>query len=156
MILGPKLVVCDEAVSALDVSIQAEIVALIGALQRETGLALLFISHDLAVVRRLCHRVMVLYLGRVVELADGASLYGDPLHPYTQALLAAVLTPDPRVERTRRHALLAGDPPSPLDPKAQLRFLPSKLADGMERGIAQKAARSRAGRHFVAEQDPVS
>jgi oligopeptide/dipeptide ABC transporter ATP-binding protein len=132
MILGPKLVVCDEAVSALDVSIQAEIVALIGALQAETGLSLLFISHDLAVVRRLCHRVMVLYLGRVVELADGPALYGDPRHPYTKALLSAVLTPDPKAERGRQRLLLSGDPPSPLDPKAQLRFLPSRLSDGPE------------------------
>jgi ABC-type microcin C transport system duplicated ATPase subunit YejF len=130
MIVAPQLVVCDEAVSALDVSIQAEIVALLGALQQETGLALLFISHDLAVVRRLCHRVMVLYLGRVVELADGAALYDDPRHPYTRALLSAALTPDPAVERGRKRVLLSGDTPSALDPKAQLRFLPTKLAQG--------------------------
>jgi oligopeptide/dipeptide ABC transporter ATP-binding protein len=151
MILGPRLVVCDEAVSALDVSIQAEIVALIGALQAETGLALLFISHDLAVVRRLCHRVMVLYLGRVVELADGPALYGDPRHPYTKALLSAVLTPDPKLERGRARLLLSGDPPSPLDPRAQLRFLPSKLSDG----TAQYRPRliEVAPGHFVAEFD---
>jgi len=151
MILGPRLVVCDEAVSALDVSIQAEIVALIGALQAETGLSLLFISHDLAVVRRLCHRVMVLYLGRVVELADDPALYGDPRHPYTKALLSAVLTPDPKLERGRARLLLSGDPPSPLDPKAQLRFLPSKLSDG----AAQYRPRliEVAPGHFVAEFD---
>jgi oligopeptide/dipeptide ABC transporter ATP-binding protein len=152
MIVGPKLVVCDEAVSALDVSIQAEIVALIGALQRETGLSLLFISHDLAVVRRLCHRVLVLYLGRMVELADGAALYGDPRHPYTKALLSAVLTPDPQVERGRTRLLLAGDPPSPLDPKAQLRFLPSKLSDGAEQ-YRPKLIEIAPG-HLVAEHDP--
>ncbi len=151
MILSPRLVVCDEAVSALDVSIQAEILALVGALQQETGLALLFISHDLAVVRRLCHRVMVLYLGRVVELADSAALYGDPRHPYTRALLSAVLTPDPGVERGRRRELLAGDPPSPLDPKAQLRFLPSKLAQGAEQ-YRPRLIEVAAG-HFVAEFD---
>ena len=154
MILGPKLVVCDEAVSALDVSIQAEIVALIGALQRETGLSLLFISHDLAVVRRLCHRVMVLYLGRVVELADGPALYGDPRHPYTKALLSAVLTPDPKVERGRQRLLLSGDPPSPLDPKAQLRFLPSRLSDGPEQ-YRPKLIEIAPG-HLVAEFDPIA
>ena len=151
MILGPKLVVCDEAVSALDVSIQAEIVALVGALQAETGLSLLFISHDLAVVRRLCHRVMVLYLGRVVELADGPALYGDPRHPYTKALLSAVLTPDPKAERGRQRVLLSGDPPSPLDPKAQLRFLPSRLGDGPEQ-YRPKLIEIAPG-HLVAEFD---
>jgi peptide/nickel transport system ATP-binding protein len=149
MILSPKMVVCDEAVSALDVSIQAEIVALIGRLQQETGLSLLFISHDLAVVRRLCHRVMVLYLGRVVELADSESLYRDPRHPYTRALLSAVLTPDPKAERARKHVLLAGDPPSPLDPKAQLRFLKSRLG---EEGYRPKLLEAAPG-HFVAEHD---
>ena len=151
MILGPKLVVCDEAVSALDVSIQAEIVALVGALQAETGLSLLFISHDLAVVRRLCHRVMVLYLGRVVELADSPALYGDPRHPYTKALLSAVLTPDPKAERDRQRVLLSGDPPSPLDPKAQLRFLPSRLSDGPEQ-YRPKLIEIAPG-HLVAEFD---
>jgi oligopeptide/dipeptide ABC transporter ATP-binding protein len=151
MILGPKLVVCDEAVSALDVSIQAEIVALVGALQAETGLSLLFISHDLAVVRRLCHRVMVLYLGRVVELADSPALYGDPRHPYTKALLSAVLTPDPKAERGRQRLLLSGDPPSPLDPKAQLRFLPSRLSDGPEQ-YRPKLIEIAPG-HLVAEFD---
>jgi oligopeptide/dipeptide ABC transporter ATP-binding protein len=152
MIVAPQLVVCDEAVSALDVSIQAEIVALLGALQAETGLSLLFISHDLAVVRRLCHRVMVLYLGRVVEMADAASLYVDPRHPYTRALLSAVLTPDPQAERSRKRVLLAGDPPSPLDPKAQLRFLPSRLSEGPEQ-YRPKLIEIAPG-HFVAEHDP--
>jgi oligopeptide/dipeptide ABC transporter ATP-binding protein len=130
MIVSPKLLVCDEAVSALDVSIQAQIVALIHDLQAETGLSLLFISHDLSVVRRLSHRVMVLYLGRVVEMAPGEALYRDPRHPYTRALLSAVLSPDPRAERNRKRALLTGDLPSPLDPRAQLTFLKSKLAAG--------------------------
>jgi peptide/nickel transport system ATP-binding protein/glutathione transport system ATP-binding protein len=152
MILSPKMVVCDEAVSALDVSIQAEIVALIGELQKETGLSLLFISHDLAVVQRLCHRVMVLYLGRVVELADGMSLYRDPRHPYTRALLSAVLTPDPKAERARTRTLLTGDTPSPLDPKAQLRFLKSKLADESYRPRLVEEAPG----HFVAEHDAIS
>jgi len=152
MIVAPRMVVCDEAVSALDVSIQAEIVALIGRLQEETGLSLLFISHDLAVVRRLCHRVMVLYLGRIVEMAEAEALYREPRHPYTRALLASVLTPDPRAERARKRVLLTGDPPSPLDPKAQLRFLPSKLGVEDYRPRLIEAAPG----HFVAEHDPLT
>jgi len=152
IIVQPKMVVCDEAVSALDVSIQAEIVALIGRLQAETGLSLLFISHDLAVVRRLCHRVMVLYLGRIVELADGDALYQGPRHPYTRALMASVLTPDPRSERIRKRVLLTGDPPSPMDPKAGLRFLPSRLSD---EGYRPKLVEEAPG-HFVAEHDPIT
>jgi oligopeptide/dipeptide ABC transporter ATP-binding protein len=127
MIVGPKMLVCDEAVSALDVSIQAQIVDLIRDLQAQTGLSLIFISHDLSVVRRLSHRVMVLYLGRVVEMAPSRLLYAEPRHPYTRALLSAVLSPDPEVERRRKRELLTGDLPSPLDPRAQLSFLKSKL-----------------------------
>jgi oligopeptide/dipeptide ABC transporter ATP-binding protein len=126
MIVNPKMLVCDEAVSALDVSIQAQIVTLIRGLQSETGLALIFISHDLSVVRRISHRVMVLYMGRVVEMAPSDALYADPRHPYTRALLSAVLTPDPRAERARKRELLTGDLPSPLDPRAHLTFLKSK------------------------------
>ncbi|MBV9549682.1 MAG: oligopeptide ABC transporter ATP-binding protein OppD [Alphaproteobacteria bacterium] len=151
MIVSPRLVVCDEAVSALDVSIQAEIVGLIGALQRNSGLSLLFISHDLAVVRRLCHRVMVLYLGRVVEMADADALYNDPRHPYTRALLSAVLTPDPDIERSRKRVLLSGDVPSPLDPRAQLRFLPSRLSGGPD--YYRPKLLEVAQGHFVAEYD---
>jgi peptide/nickel transport system ATP-binding protein len=149
MIVGPKMLVCDEAVSALDVSIQAQIVALIRDLQAETGLALIFISHDLSVVRRLSHRVMVLYLGRVVELAPSAMLYADPRHPYTRALLSAVPTPDPRIERAKTRLLLTGDLPSPLDPKAQLTFLKSRLD---EPGYRPKLDEVAPG-HFVAEHD---
>ncbi len=149
MIVGPRMLVCDEAVSALDVSIQAQIVALIRDLQAQTGLALLFISHDLSVVRRLSHRVMVLYLGRVVELAPSAMLYADPRHPYTRALLSAVPTPDPRIERAKTRILLTGDLPSPLDPKAQLTFLKSRLG---EPGYRPKLEQILPG-HFVAEHD---
>jgi oligopeptide/dipeptide ABC transporter ATP-binding protein len=149
MIVGPRLLVCDEAVSALDVSIQAQIVALIGALQAETGLSLIFISHDLSVVRRLSHRVMVLYLGRVVELAPSTALYARPRHPYTRALLSAVLAPDPRAERARKRELLTGDLPSPLDPRAQLTFLKSRLG---EPGYRPKLEQVAPG-HFVAEHD---
>ena len=149
MIVGPKMLVCDEAVSALDVTIQAQIVELIRGLQAETGLSLIFISHDLSVVRRLSHRVMVLCLGRVVELAEAAALYGDPRHPYTRALLSAVLSPDPRAERARKRELLTGDLPSPLDPRAQLTFLKSRLNTPDYRPKLEEVA----PRHFVAEHD---
>jgi len=143
------MLVCDEAVSALDVSIQAQIVELIRDLQAETGLALIFISHDLSVVRRLSHRVMVLYLGRVVELAPSVALYSDPRHPYTRALLSAVLTPDPRAERAKKRELLTGDLPSPLDPRAQLTFLKSRLDQPDYRPRLEQVS---AG-HWVAEHD---
>ncbi|HEY0267206.1 MAG TPA: dipeptide ABC transporter ATP-binding protein [Rhizomicrobium sp.] len=149
MIVEPKMLVCDEAVSALDVSIQAQIVALIRDLQAETRLALIFISHDLSVVRRLSHRVMVLYLGRVVEMAPAAALYAAPRHPYTRALLSAVLSPDPRVERARKRELLTGDLPSPLDPRAQLTFLKSRLDQPDYRPKLIEVA----PQHFVAEHD---
>jgi len=149
MIVEPKMLVCDEAVSALDVTIQAQIVELIRGIQAETGLSLIFISHDLSVVRRLSHRVMVLYLGRVVELAPAAALYADPRHPYTRALLSAVLSPDPRAERAKTRELLTGDLPSPLDPRAQLTFLKSRLDTPDYR---PKLEETTSG-HFVSEHD---
>lgn len=116
MVLRPKLIVCDEPVSALDVSIQAQIVNLLRRLQKEYGLSLIFISHDLSVVRHLCHRVMVLYLGRMMEMADRTALFDAPRHPYTQALISAVPIPDPNKERAKEPILLSADLPSPLNP----------------------------------------
>jgi oligopeptide transport system ATP-binding protein len=122
MILRPKLIVCDEPVSALDVSIQAQIINLLRRLQRELGLSLLFISHNLSVVRHISHRVMVLYLGKVMELAERDAFYANPMHPYSKALISAIPIPDPKAERARERVMLHGDLPSPLNPPKGCRF----------------------------------
>jgi peptide/nickel transport system ATP-binding protein len=116
----PDLVICDEAVSALDVSVKAQIINLLAELQDELGVALLFISHDLAIVEHLTHRVAVMYLGKIIEVAERTTLFSAPHHPYTRALLSAVPVPDPDAKRQR--ILLKGDVPSPMNPPRGCRF----------------------------------
>ncbi|MBN8649748.1 MAG: ABC transporter ATP-binding protein, partial [Caulobacterales bacterium] len=152
MILRPKFVVCDEAVSALDVSIRAQIIDLLLDLQREFKLGMLFISHDLAVVREVSHRIIVMYLGRVVETADRDTIYKNAKHPYTKALISAAPIPDPKIERSRKRVRLEGDLPSPLDPKAQLRFLKSKIDNTVFEQYRPKLIEFENG-HLVAEFD---
>jgi peptide/nickel transport system ATP-binding protein len=153
MILEPKLVICDEAVSALDASIQGQIVGLIRKLQAEFGMSLIFISHDLSVVRQIAHRVMVLYLGRIVELADRDAIYADARHPYTKALISAVPIPDPKLERAKKRVPLTGELSSPLDTRAGLVFLKSKMIDDPDAEQYRPKLIEIAPGHLVAEHD---
>jgi len=153
IICGPKLLICDEAVSALDVSIQASIIDLLKDLQREMGLAILFISHDLSVVWQISHRILVMYLGAVVEMASTQALFAQPLHPYTKQLMSAVPVPDPRIERQRQRIRLKGSSFSPMANEAGFRFLPSRLAQD-KHGPLPRLVEQMPG-HFVAEHDPL-
>ena len=137
--LNPEFIICDEAVSALDVSIQAQVINLLEDLRDEFGLTYLFISHDLSVIRHLCQRVAVMYLGHIVELAECDELYDDPIHPYTRALLAAVPIPDPTVEAKRAHEVVQGEVPSPINPPSGCVFHPRCpiAVDGCSKAIPE-------------------
>ncbi|HUG99029.1 MAG TPA: ABC transporter ATP-binding protein [Gammaproteobacteria bacterium] len=149
LVLEPRLVICDEPVSALDVSIQAQIVNLLMDLQVEMNLSLVFIAHDLAVVRHISHRIMVMYLGRVAEIADRNALYERPMHPYTRALIRAVPIPDPAIERNKPHAPLRGDLPSPVDPPSGCVFR-TRCPIAVQRCTSETPQLRRIGEHLVA------
>ncbi|HYE83716.1 MAG TPA: oligopeptide/dipeptide ABC transporter ATP-binding protein [Clostridia bacterium] len=121
--LNPKFIVCDEPISALDVSIQAQVVNLLKNLQDKLGLTYMFIAHDLSMVRYISDRVGVMYLGHMMELAESAELYSNPIHPYTKALLSAIPIPNPEIQRNRKRIMLEGDVPSPINPKEGCRFV---------------------------------
>jgi oligopeptide/dipeptide ABC transporter ATP-binding protein len=146
----PQFIVCDEPISALDVSIQAQVVNLLEDLQDRLALTYLFIAHDLSMVRHICDRVAVMYLGLIVELGDRNELYEHPLHPYTTALLSAVPVPDPKKDRARQRIILSGDVPSPSNPPSGCRFHPRCPLAGEICSREVPAWRQVAPNHWVA------
>ncbi len=148
--MNPKFIVCDEAVSALDVSIQAQIINLLENLREQFNLSYLFIAHDLSVVRHLCHRVAVMYLGKIVEMAECDELFDNPIHPYTKALLSAVPIPDPVIEEQREHQVLIGEVPSAINPPSGCVFHPRcpLAVDTCEQSVP--TLRELRPNHFVA------